>query len=269
MSTPKRKTSAKPAKAPKKKRAKTAVELEAKQETDDAKKSNNVSPIDLFHSLVQHNLEFFNNRVEETTWHLGPLDAESRPLIDVLSEINKQGFLSVDSQPGLFETSNNKPKSAIWAYQYGPEIVRARKETKTVEVRQRAFLRGLMFPDLAKLVIPELWERGYATVTRSMTEGIVYSMTRLFPFDGKRIPLTRTTLITHSGQEFVVDGTNHHTDDDEPFELSTLAEADDSKYDDLAFQLVEVFVLAPNFRQSTLFEDVAKTLKEVQQSSKS
>lgn len=59
--------------------------------------------------LQQRTIDFLQGRLNATSYHFGPLMAESSPLVDVLVRLNTHGFITTNSQPGRRFTDRGAP----------------------------------------------------------------------------------------------------------------------------------------------------------------
>lgn len=56
--------------------------------------------VETIEDLQQRTIDFLEGRLSATSYHFGPLMAESSPLVDVLVRLNRLGFITTNSQPG-------------------------------------------------------------------------------------------------------------------------------------------------------------------------
>lgn len=56
--------------------------------------------VETVEELQQRTIDFLQGRLSATSYHFGPLMAESGPLVDTLVRLNSLGFITTNSQPG-------------------------------------------------------------------------------------------------------------------------------------------------------------------------
>lgn len=84
---------------------------------------------------INYNLDFLRGKRKETFYH-GPLDNETKPLLNKLILVNKNGFFSLEGQPGICEekfidetwTDENGKKRGNWFY----------------KVEQKSYIKGVV-----------------------------------------------------------------------------------------------------------------------------
>jgi hypothetical protein len=70
--------------------------------------------IDTYKDLIDVNIGFLENKIDDILYHGGPVDDETKPLLDKLIMINKNGFMSVEGQPGII--LYDKFINSTWKY---------------------------------------------------------------------------------------------------------------------------------------------------------
>ena len=79
-----------------------------------------------YRDLIRANIAFLKGKLKRSPYHLGPIDAETLPLMESLVQINKYGFISIEGQPASHEI------------EYIPET------KKYLEIRQKPYILGFM-----------------------------------------------------------------------------------------------------------------------------
>src|SRR5438045_597466 len=104
-----------------------------------------------YDQLRQEVLDFVVGERSETIWSTGPLLDKSKSIVPQLVEINQRGFLTTTSQPGCFldfttsdGTRFEEQKSLIKGSKPETVIVEALKTCTRIQIRQRAYLRGML-----------------------------------------------------------------------------------------------------------------------------
>ena len=70
--------------------------------------------IDTYKDLIDANIEFLENKIDDILYHGEPVDDETKLLLDKLIMINQNGFLSIEGQPSMI--LYDKFISTTWKY---------------------------------------------------------------------------------------------------------------------------------------------------------
>lgn len=89
--------------------------------------------------LIEANVLFLSGKIDGSPGHDGPVDEETVPMLDKLIQINKLGFVTIESQPGKCDTEFSE-------YAQNQQKKRGNIDGKgMVSTRQRGYIMG-MFP---------------------------------------------------------------------------------------------------------------------------
>lgn len=123
-----------------------------------------------FQELVVVNTAFILGLVDMTPYHAGPLDPETLPLVPKIALLNTLGFVSINSQPGLFERGAYVPET--WYTRNGRE-----QGAWYVDTDQRGFIYGFLHSaDLPRLLtFLQAQQDIYAVVAHALGGAPIYS----------------------------------------------------------------------------------------------
>ena len=71
------------------------------------------SEVRTFEELCEVNIRFLRGELPESPCHFGPPDPETSEIREALIELNRRGFLTTDSQPGILSSPHERQRAYV------------------------------------------------------------------------------------------------------------------------------------------------------------